>query len=54
MNRTFIVIYRVDSGKPGQFRDVELETDHLPTMGTIVEVPDGSGRYGRVISIACK
>ena len=44
-------IYRVDSGKPSQFEDRELLVDHLPRIGTVVEVPDGSGQYGRVIAV---
>ncbi len=49
--RSYRVIYRLDTGKPGQFTDLELVVDHLPAMGTVVPVPDGTGRYGRVISI---
>ena len=51
VKRTYRVVYRIDTGRPGRFRDVELVVDHLPDLGTVVLLPDGSGQYGRVISI---
>jgi len=47
----YTVTYRVDTGLPGRFTDVTINVDHLPDVGSVVEIPDGSGRYGRVISI---
>ncbi len=49
--KKYRVIYRLDWGRPGQFTDVELIVDHLPLLGVVVELPDGTGRHGRVISI---
>jgi hypothetical protein len=49
--KTYRVIYRIDTGKPGQFTDVELVVDHMPIVGGVVRVPDGSDRYGRVIVV---
>ena len=47
--KRYRVIYRLEL--PGRFTDVELIVDHLPDLGAVVRVPDGSDRYGRVISI---
>jgi hypothetical protein len=49
--KRYRVIYRLDTGLLGRFTDVELIVDHLPDLGTVVIVPDGSDKYGRVISV---
>lgn len=49
--KKYRVIYRIDTGKPCQFTDVELIVDHPPCLGYVACLPDGSDRYGRVISI---
>lgn len=46
-----MVTYRIDSGVRNAFIDVTMTVDHLPQLGSVVAIPDGSGRYGRVISI---
>ena len=51
MKRAYRVTYRIDHGAPGQFTDLTLTVDHLPLIDSVVSVPDGSGRYGRVISV---
>lgn len=49
--KTYKVIYRIDQGIPGRFQDVELIVDHRPELGFVQPLPDGSGRFGRVISV---
>lgn len=49
--KTYKVIYRVEKGGPGRFQDVELVVDHRPELGFVQPLPDGSDRFGRVISI---
>lgn len=41
------VIYQLANGQQVAANDV----DHIPFLGTVVAMPDGSGRYGRVLSI---
>jgi hypothetical protein len=45
------VTYRLDRGAPCDFHDIVITTDHRPELGHVTLVPDGSGRYGRVISV---
>ena len=49
--KTYRAIYRLEFGGPNNYRDVELVADHCPDLGCVCVLPDGSGRYGRVISI---
>ena len=41
--------YAVTYRMPG-YPDVTLTVDHLPMIGSVAPLPDGSGRYGRVIA----
>jgi len=51
----YTVVYRIEHGKrftPGHFTDVTVKgVSGMPTLGVVVEIPDGTARYGRVISI---
>ena len=46
-NRKYTAIYQI--GK--EQREVK-NISHMPIMGTLVRVPDGSNQYGRVIAVS--
>lgn len=49
--RQWRVTYRLDRGRPCDFTDVEIVGDFRPELGFYAMLPDGSGRYGRVMSV---
>lgn len=54
---TYDVVYRLERGETwesGRFIDVSATADHVPQMGAVVQMQDGSGRYGRVIAVSAK